>query len=333
MNVVPHPLPEVADLDGLLRCAPFFERLDARERARILAVARPFAVAAGHTLFSQGDQADAMYLLASGAVRVTARLLGEDEVELATVRGGEIVGELGLVDRGVRTGTARAIRAATGYVFGAAAFAALRAAREPGAHRVVAEIARIVGERVGRLARPLASQPTAVAAPPPRLELADVPALVDRQLGALPLFAPLGGAERRSLLASGRAVAAAPGAVVFEAGRDADEVFVVLHGALQLAVGANRIGAVGPGRTAGLASALGAERRHFERCTSRDGALLLVVDRAALDAIATGIAPYAPALLDVFVADLIATLRTYNRRVAGLVVGGARTGRWAVAPI
>src|SRR5207247_308695 len=130
---------------------------DDRELASVLAVARPFALDEGEILFAQGDEAGAMYLVTGGALRITARLLGEDEVELATMRAGEIAGELGLVDRGERTATARALESVRGLAFDANAFAVLRASASRAARKIVTKLAMIVADRIAEIERALAS--------------------------------------------------------------------------------------------------------------------------------------------------------------------------------
>lgn len=62
---------------------------------------RPRRVPEGEVLFSQGDPADAMYLVRSGVLRVW-----RDGERIETLGPGSVVGEMGLVDRAPRSATA-----------------------------------------------------------------------------------------------------------------------------------------------------------------------------------------------------------------------------------
>ena len=67
--------------------------------ARLLGVIDIVSVGPGEFLFREGDGADALYIVKSGVVQVIA----EDGVVYDTVGGGDIVGELAIVDEGARS--------------------------------------------------------------------------------------------------------------------------------------------------------------------------------------------------------------------------------------
>ena len=60
---------------------------------------------AGLTVFRQGDPADAAYLVEKGAVRITQTLEGGEEVHLASLGPGAIIGEMAVIDPGPRMAT------------------------------------------------------------------------------------------------------------------------------------------------------------------------------------------------------------------------------------
>ena len=62
----------------------------------------------GHVLFRQGDPADVMYVIQSGALEVVQQRGAQEEV-LAFLEKGDLVGEIALLDRDVRTATVRTI--------------------------------------------------------------------------------------------------------------------------------------------------------------------------------------------------------------------------------
>jgi predicted acylesterase/phospholipase RssA/CRP-like cAMP-binding protein len=86
---------------------------------------------AGETLFRQGDDSDAAYFIVGGRVMV----LGEDddgnEQLISELGRGEVVGELGLLDRAPRSATVRAVRDTTLAAFSTATFEEL-VAKSPG---------------------------------------------------------------------------------------------------------------------------------------------------------------------------------------------------------
>ena len=65
-------------------------------------------LAAGETLFQQGDLSDRAYIVESGLVEVVAKT-GESEVVLARLGPGEVVGEMGLIAGSGRSATIRAL--------------------------------------------------------------------------------------------------------------------------------------------------------------------------------------------------------------------------------
>ena len=63
----------------------------------------------GQTLFHQGDDGDAMFLVESGLVRISAELADGQEAILAEIRPGKTFGELVLLDGAPRSATAVAV--------------------------------------------------------------------------------------------------------------------------------------------------------------------------------------------------------------------------------
>ena len=83
--------------DGQSLCNAILDALGA-ETAKV-------ALHKGDTLFHQGDAADAVYIVLTGALDVVARYENGSEMALATVGPGEPVGELGVLAGGQRTAT------------------------------------------------------------------------------------------------------------------------------------------------------------------------------------------------------------------------------------
>src|SRR5438309_4858911 len=68
----------------------------------------------GETIFREGDNPDGLYLITGGAARVAAS--GEDgETFLAVVKSNEVLGEMGVLDGELRSGTATSVNMCTAY--------------------------------------------------------------------------------------------------------------------------------------------------------------------------------------------------------------------------
>jgi len=76
-----------------LRAARLFESLPDEQLARLAAVARALDLPEGHRVFSQGDAAEAFFLLAEGRVKVFKSLRDGRTATLRHVHGGETFGE------------------------------------------------------------------------------------------------------------------------------------------------------------------------------------------------------------------------------------------------
>jgi len=85
------------DARELLGSIPFYaEILNASELDVLASATRVVEFDEGSTLIGEGDPSDTMYVLAQGSVSVSVNNKGEDRL-VATLRAGEIVGEMSLL--------------------------------------------------------------------------------------------------------------------------------------------------------------------------------------------------------------------------------------------
>ena len=136
-----------SDIESLFRESELFGDLTSDEVREIVRATDQVAYAAGETIFSQGDSPDAFYFIENGEVEVRATTdLGEDVV-LAILGTGTVVGEMALLGGGPRTATVEALSECSVFRLSRAAFDRLRDERSHAAYKLILNLARTVGHR------------------------------------------------------------------------------------------------------------------------------------------------------------------------------------------
>jgi SulP family sulfate permease len=148
----------LAGLDGADRAQaePAFESLDIargldageRETLRQALQAREFPP--GATVFSQGDEGDALYVLLRGSASVRLQLRDGGDRRLVTFSPGTVFGEMALLDKGRRSATVTADEALSCHVLERARFEALAAAHPRIGMVLLANLARELTLRMRR---------------------------------------------------------------------------------------------------------------------------------------------------------------------------------------
>jgi uncharacterized membrane protein len=98
------------DRTELLQKIPLFESLEDDDLAALGNKLREVSVEAGHMVFAQGDEGDAMYVIEDGAVDIVAGS-GKQKVILTALFKQQYFGELSLLDGAPRSASAVASRA------------------------------------------------------------------------------------------------------------------------------------------------------------------------------------------------------------------------------
>ncbi|HZS25574.1 MAG TPA: cyclic nucleotide-binding domain-containing protein [Gaiellaceae bacterium] len=177
-----------SDLDAV----PLFAGIPDAQLGELGQIFQRRAFAADETLFRQGQEADGLFVIGSGSVGVFARLPGGREAELAVLRAGQTVGELALVDGGVRAATVRALEPVSALFFGRADLLARLSRLDPTAFAIKRRLTAIVcgrlRERLDALAASLADATELDGRPPAAPNLAPAPAPDERYLLRLPFF-------------------------------------------------------------------------------------------------------------------------------------------------
>jgi phosphoserine phosphatase RsbU/P len=136
-----------------LRQVPLFSQLSPTALDALAASVGQRRIAAGQTLFHQGELGAECFVIVAGALEVLTFVDGA-ELRLETYSAGQLVGEISLLDRSPRSATVRALADAELLVLDDAAFRTLLAASpdlamsvlRSGAHRVRNTNQRMIGD-------------------------------------------------------------------------------------------------------------------------------------------------------------------------------------------
>jgi CRP-like cAMP-binding protein len=91
---------------SFLRHAPVLADLPEKLLEQLAGQVREVHVPAGNWILREGDPADRMFIVASGRIDVIRE--GPPETLLRVLRHGDVIGELALLQEGVRSASARA---------------------------------------------------------------------------------------------------------------------------------------------------------------------------------------------------------------------------------
>lgn len=98
-------------IEAALGAMPFFAGLDTAALERVAAGTRLRRFRRGEVIFHAGDPGDALFVIASGAVKITLPSETGDEAILVTLQPGDVFGELALLDGAPRSASASALEA------------------------------------------------------------------------------------------------------------------------------------------------------------------------------------------------------------------------------
>jgi CRP-like cAMP-binding protein len=311
--------------ETFLASIPLFSTLDASELGDLLRLARQFSLPAGHLIFEQGAAADGMYVLEQGRVQLWARLLGDEEMAIAQVSAGGVLGEFALIDNGPRSAAAEVIEPAQGYFFSSRQFELLRADQRPAARKTMQQLRAILCERLRAASHELADSPpsfyehTERASQAPALDPSARVSAKDLDLGALrvlPLFSRFSAPELAQLLAPLAAWKLTRGQMLYAAGDAPGSAFATVRGAVEVLAGHGRAqrrqAILGPGRLFGLVSAIDGAPRETG-AAARENAIVLEIPRLELEGWLQGEGALSAVLADAVHAALIEALRATNR--------------------
>jgi CRP-like cAMP-binding protein len=107
---------ETQSMGDALAAVPLFGGLDAEGLSNLVRGMRVRRFRRGETVFHVGDPGDALFIVMTGAIKITLPADSGDEAILATLRPGDFFGELALLDGAPRSATAIAIDATETFI-------------------------------------------------------------------------------------------------------------------------------------------------------------------------------------------------------------------------
>lgn len=277
---------------------------------------RPFSARVGETLFDEGDPGDGLYVLARGALRVVRPGPHGVTIPLATIGPGSVVGELSLLGAGARTATVVVAREASGFLLPRAAVSTA----------LLRRLAWLAAERMRDRYEAIAARLDFAAAggtfPGALPEVAEEPRELEHLATTL-LFSRMTAVQAAEVTAGARRLFAARGALVLAPGVPPPALYVVVRGAVEVAIRGpevvQRVRLAGPGRAVGHLGLLGL-RPAVAEARARERTVLLELPWPRVHALLEGATDAARAFAVAFGEDLVRALRYAERPVAALRV-------------
>jgi CRP-like cAMP-binding protein len=331
-----------------LGACPLFAGLGGEEVGRFERACRRVAYARGEAIVRQGQPAHGAFVIESGSVEVVTALPGGGETVVAQLGPGSVLGEMALLDRGVRSASVLARAPVSGFFIEHAAFQLLLAQREPAAFTVRDRIMRMLCQRLRALNARITNEE---AQRGPRHVQASLQAAVRKGrirqpeqfdwrsfLQALPAFQGFGRDDIDAFLTRVRCIRLARGELLFAQGEAGTAAYIVVRGALEIAhtIGerSQRIGILGPGRLCGILAMIEGGVRSMS-ARAREQCTLLRIPRAKFENLLRGIDPVSTKFQDAINRELLQSLARTNNTLTRLIsqarIRNARGARAAQA--
>lgn len=332
-----------------LRTVPLFSQLDEAQLEDLAFLAAPFALPAGHRLFTQGECSDGMYLIESGEVAISVRIPGDEAIEVARAGPGALVGEMGLLDRCPRSARAEAETAVNGFFFSHHRFEMLRADLRPAAFRILHSLLLEVCRRIRASHQEILNAPRKQGHEPARRwrqgeftpvkrELAGWPADVCRAgtevpviaQTSLPFFQGLASTDITRLLDQAKLVALPRNSVLQQADVAGQDAYLIVRGAvaetMTRAATEETLRVHGPGSWVGIASSI-SDCPTLTALTVREHAMLLAVEAAAVREWMSGGSVAASRFVEHAASALVNSLRSTTAYLSRLAMQEANMER------
>lgn len=130
----------------LFRSVSLFSTLDSAQVMEVMRLCTIETYAAGDVLCRQDEAADAMYIIERGEVAVSQRS-GDEDVRVAYLGDGAVVGEMALIVSQPRSATIEAVAETRVYRLEGRDMEALRSQRSVTAYKILFQLLKTLGDR------------------------------------------------------------------------------------------------------------------------------------------------------------------------------------------
>lgn len=308
---------------SVLSGIPLFSGIDSAELEEFARIFQTVTFAAGTPLVRQGQPADSALIIESGTADAVTALPGGGELTLAALGPGSMLGEMALLESGVRAATVIARTPVSAFFIERDGFRALIAQRDRAAFTIQNRITRTLCRRLHELNGKIAAHDAPDTPAPAMAEHVAPSARRGRPsfdykafLPVLPVFRRFSPAEIEELAGLASAMELGRGQVLFRQGEASGSCYIVVRGAVEIASGGNgrrhRIGILGPGRLCGILALIEGQP-HSMSASAREDATLLELAKPAFDRLFNGDDRVAARFQDAINRELLQSLaRTVN---------------------
>ena len=134
--------------ENVFTAVPIFANLSVNELRELIHECQEVSFEPGDILFRQGEHAEGLYLVETGELEVRAEAdQDDDEVVLAHIGAGGVVGEMAILERTERSATVQALSETHTFMLSRTAFEGLRGRRRMVAYKLIMGLAKVLGDR------------------------------------------------------------------------------------------------------------------------------------------------------------------------------------------
>ena len=309
---------------------PLFAGLGQGELGDIVRIFERVTFEPGACLVRQGHPADSAFILESGAADVITALPGGGEAKVAQLGPGSVLGEMALLESGVRSATVIASSALAGHFIERDSFRMLLAQRNQAAFAIQGRIIRTLCQRLRELNAKIVSYDLPGNAAPAIEEQGGKRAPARGRasfdwrafLPVLPVFRRFSVVEIAEFADMAEAMEAGRGQALFRQGEASGACYIVVRGAIEITGARNgrrhRIGILGPGKLCGILALIEGQP-HSMSAIVRERATLLEIGKAAFDRLLSGKGRVSARFQDAINQELLQALARTNNHLTRLI--------------
>lgn len=323
----------------LIRSIPLFAGIEPAELDGFLRIFEPVSIAAGTPLVRQGQPADGAFIIESGNAEVITALPGGGEATVAKLGPGSVLGEMALLESGIRSATVIARSPVLAHFIERDGFRMLLAQRNRAAFMIQGRITLTLCQRLRDLNAKIVAHDTAQTPAPAMPEPGGSGTLARRGacsfdwrgfLSVLQLFRRFSPSEIEAFAESVQVMELPRGWALFRMGDASDACYVVVRGAIEITGFHNgqrhRIGILGPGRLCGTLALIEGQR-HSMNAAARENTVLLEIGKDAFARLFQGDDRLAARFREAVSQELLQTLARTNNHLTRLVSQARIRGR------